>query len=193
MHDDLVRQLNSLEFVNCLYFNKKAHVGNYVIEVSDMKTMDQALIVRNILLLLNSDKRLDLVDIKPIEIAGWITVRKVDKEFEKEDNDITADFIDAVRFALDYKQSNKENDAFAKKAKQVFEEEFNKRRKEKQPVVEVIEEVVETKDETPKPFRNPKIPDEFYEDMKTLSSSQLAKKYGKSTSTIRRWKRESSK
>ena len=113
MKDKITSSLDSISFVNHLAIAKRAEIGNIVIEVKGNFSIQDALIVKNILLLLNQAGKLDYVS-RPLNIAGWVTIynkddapepepipeEKLEKPKRKEYNRHNDDLLDALRYSL---------------------------------------------------------------------------------------------
>lgn len=190
MYEDIVSALNSIDFINRLGRNRKATVGNLQIEVAGGLTVDDALVIKNILLLLHSAGKLKNIT-KPIYIANWIKITNLDY---KQQND---DIIDAVRYAVDFglsKDKHVESKASVVKTiggGKLSLDDINIALDSNTP--DTIEQFMQFPEIPKEKKRDDKlpggVPKEFVEDL-YLDNDTLAEKYHKTKSTIRRWRRE---
>lgn len=206
------KALNSIEFVNRLSINKEAIIGDLKIKVLGTLTMDNAFLIRNILLLLDQAGRLTHLK-DEMNIDNWIYISKLEKPeeqkqlFKNED-----DTIDAYRYAVELTKMNRNRDSIQEPiASNTATKDSLKL--ENNPVYEFIENNKEEPKEksmmesdrilsgTSELVNKPKaevkkivskanhIPDTFEADMDIYKNNELAEKYGKSVSTIKRWKK----
>ena len=203
MDEKIKSSLDSISFVNHLAIAKRAEIGNIVIEVKGDFSIQDALIVKNILLLLNQAKKLDYVS-KPLNIAGWVTIYNKDNapkpepipENNKKDNHIKKltrrneadDILDALRYSLVDDSSN--NYKSVKEVKSlggntVSLSDIHLALNAKDEVKEFIQSNIrKTEEKLPGG-----IPVSFVEKSKTMTNDELANEYKRGVTTIRRWKR----
>lgn len=184
MYEEIVSALNSIEFVNSLAKFKKAYIKDLVFEVDDLITVQDALIIRNILLLLHSAHKLDSITTKPINIAGWVKIYKYDDVYGTDD-----DAIDALSYFLGMKETKSKKQSKSIKT-------IDNRKVDIQDInlaLDIKDTIDIFADYCEPQQKNSKIPVTFKEDMKKYSYKELALMYNKSTSTIRRWMNELSK
>lgn len=202
MDEKIKSSLDSISFVNHLAIAKRAEIGNIVIEVSGNFSIQDALIVKNILLLLYQAKKLDYVT-KPLNIAGWVTIynkdnapkpepipeNKKDKYIKKLTKRNEADdMLDALRYSL-----MDDSDEVYEPAKTIKSiggnpvslSDIHLALNAKDKVDEFIQSnIEETEEKLPGG-----IPISFVEKSKIMTNDELAKEYKRGVATIRRWKR----
>lgn len=209
MNEKITSSLDSISFVNHLAIAKRAEIGNIVIEVKGNLSVQDALIIKNILLLLNQAKKLDYVD-RPLNIAGWVTIYNKDNAPEPEpipeDNNRkylkklskrneADDVLDALRYSLcDMPESDKKKITTIKdiQGKTISLEDVNIALNADMgnKVDQFVEANFIKEAEAVRKNKLPGgIPMSFVEDSKHMNNEVLATKYKRGVPTIRRWKR----
>lgn len=205
MDEKITSSLNSISFVNHLAINKRAEIGNIVIEVEGNFSIQDALIVKNILLLLNQAKKLDYVS-RPLHIAGWVTIYNKDnapkpepipedknrgylKKLKKRNE--ADDVLDALRYSLcDVPEEKSEPSKSLKSitGDTVSLSDIHLALDTGDKVDRFVESCFMVENDKPKKLPGG-VPVEFLEDYHNRNNKVLAKKYKKGEATIRRWKR----
>lgn len=201
MNEKIISSLDSISFVNHLAIAKRAEIGDIVIEVKGNLSVNDALIVKNILLLLNQAKKLDFIT-RPLTIAGWVTIYNKDnapkpepipennnkkylKKLSKRNE--ADDVLDALRYSLgmDDEVIKTESEVKDINKKVIPIEDINLALN----AVDRVEEFVHSNfiKETEKLPGG--IPKTFPEDAEHMNNEVLAMKYDRGIATIRRWKR----
>lgn len=196
MEEQIVSTLNRIDFVNRLYTFKRCCLGDYIIEVSELRSMQDALIIKNILLLLNQAGKLRNI-FEPVSIGNWFKIYHKDyDEMHREKNE--DDALDALAYALNFtdKQYNK-----AKKDLKKKENQKNKRISiEDMNIVLNKSDMKDTIDSFAKYTMMQNVPNNkeetlpggipiSFKENKFLPDKELAEKYNRGVATIRRWRR----
>ena len=182
---DIVSALNSIDFVNRLSVNKYATINNLTIKVLGKFDLNDAFIVKNILLLLNQAKKLDNIK-GTINIGGWIFITNNDTVIDTND-----DAVDALRYAIGVDKSDEKIDTSNENEKSKLSIEDVNFVLNSEKLEDTIMEFAKYTNNEPSSNQEKLpggIPKEFVEDL-YLTNNELCVKYGKSITTIRRWRR----
>lgn len=200
MDEKIISSLDSISFVNHLAIAKRAEIGNIVIEVKGNLSVNDALIIKNILLLLNQAKKLDYVT-RPLTIAGWVTIYNKDnapkpepipennnkkylKKLSKRNE--ADDVLDALRYSLGMDDEVEETKSEVKDINNnvISIEDINLALDAKDKVDEFVQSSIVKEEKLPGG-----IPITFLKDSESMNNGELAEKYHRGIATIRRWKR----
>lgn len=188
MFEKIKSSLESIPFVNRLYINKRAEIGDLVIEVSSNISMQDTLIIKNILLLLNQAGKLENLQ-RPINIAGWVYIHK--KDISKD----SIDALDAMRYAIgvDTTTSWPKKEVKDINNKKIDIEDVHIAL-DNDSTDDLLAELMSFTNNNIKVEKKPErlpggVPVEFLKDWHIEDNQVLADKYKKGQATIRRWKK----
>ncbi len=205
MYQKIIDEFNSIQFVHTLSINRKAVIDDLIIEINDDHlTIDNALVIKNMLLLLAKAGK--FVNLKrPLSIGGWVIISRKGytepepmKKLIKEPIEVketSVDLLDSLRYAFEVDKSDEKLEPQKAKGAElqgkVDFKDINLALDAKSKIEEFSKYAYEEELHPSKPTKIANgVPIEFIEDRFNPNNRELAEKYGKTVATIRRWRRE---